>query len=68
MIKGRNTVSSSKISKRPLRPQSSGAYLRRNQRPSLQINQIITSLEKNVKELKNIYHTKEDLGRTGHST
>jgi len=59
MIKNRNTISYSKINKRSIRPLSSTSLRTNNRRPSLQINQIISTLEKNVKDLKTYYNGKD---------
>jgi hypothetical protein len=45
-----------------MRPFSSGAYLNKKQRSVNRIHQIISSLEKNVKDLK-IYHQAKDEAR-----
>lgn len=63
MIKNRNTISSVKISKRPVRPCSSGTYNSKKMRMSSQINHIISSLEKNVKDLKVYYNQKDECKR-----
>ncbi len=61
MIKSKNTISSTRINKKLLRPHSSGANLQKKTNPHF-INTVISSLERNVKDLKN-YYQKEELNQ-----
>lgn len=58
MLKNRHTISSIKVSKRPIRPVSSVNLQNKPNRISVQINNIISSLERNVKDLKTFYHNR----------
>jgi hypothetical protein len=61
MINNRNAISYPNINKKSIRPQT--GYPSTSSKPSrlsLRIDSIITSLEKNVKDLKNHYHRGEE--------
>ena len=62
MIKNRSGVSSAKLSKRPIRPSSSGNCQPKKPFFSGQINHIISSRERYVKDLKTYYNRREDKG------
>lgn len=55
MLKNRNILSSTRLSKKNIKTHSEVPSHPKISRMSLQINNIITSLEKNVKELKTYY-------------
>ena len=56
MLKNRHTISSNKVNKHNLRPASSSTFQTKKNKYSGQITHIISSLEKNVKDLKTYYH------------
>jgi hypothetical protein len=58
MLKNRHTISSLKPTKRSLRPASSSTYHPRPMCLSGEVHHIITSLERNVKDLKNYYQNR----------
>jgi hypothetical protein len=65
MINNRNAISYPNINKKSIRPQT--GYPSTSSKPSrlsLRIDSIITSLEKNVKDLKNHYHRDEEFKGT----
>jgi hypothetical protein len=60
MIKHKSSISPFQAGKKTLRPQSSGACFTRKSTTSTIVNNIINSLEKNVKDLKTYYHGKDN--------
>ena len=58
MLKNRHTISSIKVNKRSIRPSSSSTYQAKPARMSGPIPHIISSLEKNVKDLKTYYQNR----------